>query len=162
MRRIVSVCALGVTAVLLSAVTASAQVVRLQATLLGSNETPAVINTGAFGSADVAVDTENQELTVTLRVFNLPTNATGGHIHSGGPGTGGPVVLDFNVPPRSGDFTMNLRVGAAQFRARPETGIRTLEDIIQAITGGNSYVNVHTTQFPGGEIRGQLNVVTPR
>ena len=31
-----------------------------------------------------------------------------------------------------------------------------VHDAIQAIVHGNSYVNIHTTQNPGGEIRGQL------
>jgi hypothetical protein len=31
-----------------------------------------------------------------------------------------------------------------------------MDDIIQAIVNGNAYVNIHTTQNPGGEIRGQL------
>ena len=30
---------------------------------------------------------------------------------------------------------------------------------MQAILNGNSYVNIHTQQNPGGEIRGQLNLV---
>ena len=34
-----------------------------------------------------------------------------------------------------------------------------MADAIQAIVGGNAYVNIHTSQFPAGEIRGQLSVV---
>jgi len=34
-----------------------------------------------------------------------------------------------------------------------------MQDAIQAILNGNSYVNIHTQQFPAGEIRGQLAVV---
>jgi hypothetical protein len=30
-------------------------------------------------------------------------------------------------------------------------------DLLTAIRNGTAYVNVHTTQFPGGEIRGQLS-----
>jgi hypothetical protein len=33
-----------------------------------------------------------------------------------------------------------------------------MEDAIQAIVGGNAYVNIHSTTNPGGEIRGQLSV----
>jgi hypothetical protein len=67
------------------------------------------------------------------------------------------VILDFVFPSgRTGDFTLNLRLGRAQFRARPEIGIGTFEDALQAIAAGNGYVNIHTSQNPGGEIRGQL------
>jgi hypothetical protein len=137
---------------------ASAQNVNLTATLSGAEETPAPgINTGAFGFAEVGVDVTNQEVTVALQVFNLPTGSTAGHIHAGGRGTPGPVILDFVFPTgRTGDFNLNLRLGRAQFRARPEIGINTFEDALQAIAAGNGYVNIHTTQNGGGEIRGQL------
>jgi hypothetical protein len=32
----------------------------------------------------------------------------------------------------------------------------TLGDVVGAIVDGNAYVNIHTVDFPGGEIRGQL------
>ena len=132
--------------------------VNLTATLTGNEETPAPgLNTGAFGFAEVGVDSQNQEVTVSLQIFNLPTGSTAGHIHAGGKGTPGPVILDFVFPAgRTGDFTLNLRLGRGQFRARPEIGINSFEDALQAIAAGNGYVNIHTTQYPGGEIRGQL------
>ena len=137
---------------------ASAQNVNLTATLSGAEETPAPgINTGAFGFAEVGVDMTNREVTVSLEIFNLPTGSTAGHIHAGGRGTPGPVILDFQFPGgRTGDFTLNLRLGQAQFRARPEIGIATFDDALQAIAAGNGYVNIHTSQNGGGEIRGQL------
>jgi hypothetical protein len=51
---------------------------------------------------------------------------------------------------------MPFRPGERDFVARPAQGVNTMDDIIQAIVNGNSYVNVHITQNPGGEIRGQL------
>jgi hypothetical protein len=69
-------------------------------------------------------------------------------------------VLDFpsTIAGRTGDFTMTFRLSAANFRARPEVGINTIDDMIQAMTAGNAYANVHTTRNPGGEIRGQLTL----
>jgi hypothetical protein len=43
--------------------------------------------------------------------------------------------------------------------ARPEIGINTLADALQSIVAGNAYVNIHTSQYPAGEIRGQLTPV---
>ena len=43
-----------------------------------------------------------------------------------------------------------------EFILRPDQGIRSADDMFQAILGGNSYVNVHSAVNPGGEIRGQL------
>lgn len=149
----------GVVALMLaSAPAASAQT--LTANLNGGEETP-ILNTGAVGTVEVTVDVPNQEIIVTLRVFNAPTPTTAGHIHIGPVGIAGPVVINFPAAlnGRTGDFAMNFRVGPAQFVARPAIGINTMEDAMQAILNGNSYVNIHTMQNPGGEIRGQLNLV---
>jgi hypothetical protein len=142
---------------------ATAQVVNLVATLNGGEETPAPgLNTGAVGTAEVGVDMNNREVVVNLRLFNFPTGTTAGHIHAGARGTPGPVILDFNFPAgRTGDLTITFRLGEAALRPRPEIGIVTLDDAIQTIVGGNSYVNIHTTQYPGGEIRGQLTRRNP-
>jgi len=134
---------------------ASAQT--LTTTMNGGEETP-VINTGMVGTAEVSVDRVNREVAVTLNVFNTPTATTAGHIHVGPAGIAGPVVLNFpaGVVGRTGDFAMTFRLGERDFVARPAQGINTMDDIIQAIVNGNAYVNIHTTQNPGGEIRGQL------
>ena len=160
MTKFLGICAGALALALLLSTQASAQTITLTANLNGGEETPAIINTGAVGTVEVSVDATNRELAVTLKVFNLPTPATAGHIHVGSKGTGGPTVLNF--PPslvgRTGDFTMVFRLGPAALNVRAAIGIHTIEDAIQAIVGGNSYVNVHTTQYPGGEIRGQLAV----
>ena len=145
---------------LLPAATASAQVVNMTATLTGGEENPAIL-TGAVGVADVSVDQTGRDIAVTLRLFNLPTGTTAGHIHAGPRGVNGPVVVDFPIPAgRTGDLTLTFRVGNSQFRARPEIGINTIDDVIQAMVGGGAYVNVHTSTNPGGEIRGQLVMAT--
>lgn len=146
-------------AVLLTAASASAQVVKMAATLSPGEEVPALLS-GAVGAADVAVDVGNRELVVALRVFNLPTTSTAGHIHVGPLGVAGPVVLDFpNIPGRIGDFALTFRLNQSALRPNPAIGINTIEDVIQAVTGGNAYVNIHSTTFPAGEIRGQLKLV---
>jgi hypothetical protein len=129
----------------------------LTANLNGGEETP-ILNTGAVATAEVSLDVANQEIAVTLRVFNVPTPTTAGHIHIGPAGIAGPVVINFPeaLVGRTGDFAMTFRAGPAQFVARPAIGINTMQDAFEAILNGNSYVNIHTQQFPGGEIRGQL------
>ena len=160
MRTMLWACALAL-AILLPATT-SAQTVNLTANLTGAEENPVVLS-GAVGTATVAADASNREVAVELRLFNIPTGTTAGHIHAGPRGINGPVVIDFPIPQgRTGDLTLSFRVGEGQFRARPEIGINTMDDIIQAMVGGAAYVNIHTTTNPGGEIRGQLvRVPTP-
>jgi CHRD domain-containing protein len=157
MNKILSACALAL-AMLVPAISASAQTVNMIATLTGAEENPPTL-TGAVASADFAVDTDNREIQVNLRIFNIPTGTTAGHIHAGPRGVNGPVVLNFPIPVgRSGDITLSFRVGGTTgvFIPRPEVGINTIDDIIQTIVGGGAYANIHTTAFPGGEIRGQI------
>jgi CHRD domain len=148
-----------VAALLLTAASASAQVIKMAAVLSPGEETPALLS-GAVGTAEVGVDVTNREISVTLRVFNLPTASTAGHIHVGPRGVAGPVVLDFpNIPGRTGDFTLTFRLSQTALRPSAANGINTMEDIVQSIIGGNAYVNIHSTTNPAGEIRGQLAIV---
>jgi len=144
---------------LMAPLAASAQIVHLSATLTGDNESPGVL-TGAAGSAEITLDVDAREMKVTLKAFNLPTTSTASHIHVGGKGLAGPVVVNFPITTGvTGDITQTFRVGTAAFVARPAMGINTIDDVIQAMLNGNAYVNVHTTANGGGEIRGQLEVV---
>lgn len=137
---------------------AQAQTFKATATLQGGEEVPALL-TGAVGTAEVIVDGDSRELNVTLRIFNLPTGSTAGHIHVGSRGVAGPVVLDFPIPGgRTGDVELSFRASRSSLRPRPELGILTIDDLIQTIAAGGAYVNIHTSQNPAGEIRGQLTV----
>lgn len=143
-------------AFLFTAASAQAQV-QLNATLSGGSEAPSKVNTGALGTAVVFVDTTNLEMTVNVEVFNLPAGATGGHIHVGGTDTAGPVIFDLTpTAGTTGDFTLSQRLSSANLVVRAAQGINTMADAIQALTGGNCYINIHSRNNPAGEIRGQL------
>jgi hypothetical protein len=146
--------------VVITAGRASAQSFTLTATLTGAGEatqTANGVNTGAFGTATVVVDVTARTVTYRVDVFNLPSGVTASHIHVGAVNTAGPVVINFAPPvPASNDFTFSGTVKDTEFLLRPDQGIRSADDMIQAILGGNSYVNVHSSVNPGGEIRGQL------
>jgi hypothetical protein len=144
----------------LSAAPAAAQTFTLTATLTGAGEATATangINTGAFGDATIVVDMGARTVTYTVNVFNLPSGITASHIHVGAVGTPGPVVVPFTVPTNSSnDFSFTGTIADTAFVLRPDQGIRSSDDMFQAILGNNSYVNVHSAVNPGGEIRGQL------
>ncbi len=139
---------------------ASAQTFTLTANLTGAGETPAPgLNTGAFGDATITVDMAARTVSYRVRVFNLPSGIIASHIHVGAVGTPGPVVVPFTVPtPASNDFEFSGTVADTSFVLRPDQGIRSADDMFQAILGGNSYVNVHSQANPAGEIRGQLTL----
>lgn len=145
-----------VPALLLTAGVAQAQV-QLNANLTGGEEAPTAVSTGSLGTAVVSIDTTNREITVSVQVYNLPTGATGGHIHVGAAGVAGPVIFDLApVAGTTGDFTLNQRLSSANLVVRATQGILTIDDAIQALSGGNCYINIHSATNPGGEIRGQL------
>ena len=157
MRTLLSACVLAL-AFMLSAASASAQTISMVATLTGGEENPPVL-TGAVGTAELEIDPVAREIEVTVRVFNLPTGSTAGHIHAGPIGVNGPVVVDFPIPTgRTGDFALTFRVGQGQVRRTPAVGVLDIEDVIQTIVGSGGYVNIHSTTNPGGEIRGQLRL----
>ena len=97
--------------------------------------------------------------TYRVDVYNLPVAATASHIHAGAVGAGGPVIINFTVPGAnaiSNDFGFSGTFGCSDVTARPAQGINSCEDFEQALLLNNTYVNVHSTANPGGEIRGQL------
>jgi hypothetical protein len=138
--------------------TAFAQVYTLTAALAGNEENPG-INTGAFGSATVTVNMSARTVTYQVDVFNLPSGVTASHIHIGAPGTTGPVIINFAPPVNaSNDFSYSGTVPDSQFLLRGDQGIRSADDVFQALLGGNTYVNVHSQVNTGGEVRGRLTL----
>lgn len=155
MRRVVVMLA-GVLLVAVTATSAQAQTIRFTATLSGANEVPGII-TGAFGNATVTLDTATQTLTWNVDVYNLPSGINNAHFHVAGPGVAGPTVV--NIPftaNQSNDFNLSGSATASNLLVRGDQGIRSWEDFMQALQGGQTYINIHTAVNGGGEIRGQV------
>jgi hypothetical protein len=134
--------------------------IRFDIHLTGAQQVPAV-NTDAFGFAKVRLSEDNSTLSFEVVVCNI-ANVIASHIHVGAAGTNGLVVLPFfgsSTPFNSTRGCDTLAEGtrtSANLVARPDAGINTWTDFINALVAGNTYVNVHTTAHTGGEIRGQL------
>jgi hypothetical protein len=139
--------------------TAQGQVITLTAELSGANETPAPgILTGAFGFAVVRLDLTSRSWDWTVDVFNMPSGTNNAHFHVGGPGLAGPTVVNIPFPANaSNDYRLTGSANALS-SPRPDQGIRSVDDFIQAMVGGQVYVNIHSVVNGGGEIRGQLRV----
>jgi len=133
--------------------------IRFHIRLTSDQQVPAV-NTMAFGFAEVQLSEDNNTLSFEV-VCNI-ANVIASHIHVGAAGTNGPVVLPFfgsSTPFNSTRGCDTLAEGTRtsdNLVARPDAGINTWTDFINALIAGNTYVNVHTTAHTGGEIRGQL------
>jgi hypothetical protein len=158
--RLIKGLAAGAALIVLTAAPAAAQSFTLTANLSGAGEATSTangVNTGSFGDCKIVVDMGAQSLSYAINVFNLPSGITASHIHVGAEKTAGPVVVPFVVPANaSNDFAFSGTIAFSAFQLRPDQGIRSPDDMVQAILGGNSYCNVHSAVNPGGEIRGQL------
>jgi hypothetical protein len=136
---------------------AQAQTIRLAASLSAANETPAPLVSGAFGTATVTIDLGTQTVTWSIDVFNMPSGTNNAHFHVGGPGVGGPTVVNIAFPTGiSNDYNLSGSATAANLLVRGDQGIRSWEDFLQALMGGQTYINIHSVVNPGGEIRGQV------
>jgi hypothetical protein len=137
--------------------------------LTGDEEVPAR-ETPAQGQASFQLSSDGAALHYRLIVANIQ-NVIAAHIHSGELGVNGPVVafLFGAVAPGPGRISGVLAEGTitAADLVGPLAG-DPLSDLIALIDAGNAYVNVHTNDgmgdtntgpgdFPGGEIRGQLD-----
>jgi hypothetical protein len=98
--------------------------------------------TGRFTGTTVEPKTGKVRLTWKLTFSHLSGKATAAHIHLGRKGKPGGVIVALCGPCRSG------QTGKALIA-------RSVERNLEA---GKTYVNVHTTKNPAGEIRGQIKV----
>lgn len=123
-----------------------------RATLAGSNEVPARA-TAATGSAGLTLDGDTVFFAIEVRQID---KVTASHIHSGAAGANGPVRVDFFLGPTTD--TVDGRLVEGSFTAANVRGV-TFDVLLEQMRAGTAYVNVHTTRYPGGEVRGQTQLI---
>jgi hypothetical protein len=111
----------------------------LEADLRGRNEVPPADRDGK-GEAEVVLRPNQGVVCFDIDVMRI-AEVIGAHIHEGVAGENGPIVVDFMVTENGLDGCVTAD-----------------SDLLRDIRRhpSNYYVNVHTTQFPSGAIRGQL------
>ena len=127
------------------------------ASLGGDSERPDPVDTSTTGSARFAVAEDVSGIDFTIEVLN-GIDITAAHIHEGGPQVAGEVVAGLfagseaqvNGQLISGTITADDLAGSLE-------GMGLL-DLIDLLTAGQAYVNVHSAANPAGEIRGQLTM----
>ena len=161
----------------------------LTATLSNGAENPPTVPTlqngtprpASFGTASFSLNDAQTQMTMTVSVFNIDftgnqtldtnDNLTNAHIHAGPnvtPTTNGPVVWGFIGSPFNDNNPMDTIVTpfgsgvggtvVSKWDA-PEGQGTTLTAQLANILAGRSYINFHTVQFSGGEVRGNISVV---
>ncbi len=125
------------------------------ASLEGGNEVPAV-DTMAKGQAIIKVHQNDDGIGFKLIVANIE-DVVAAHIHCAAEGVSGPVGVTLFTGDPDGRVDGILAQGS--FEAPDDgnaCGWEDNEDVVAAIEGGDTYVNVHTTDVGSGEIRGQV------
>ena len=125
-------------AVLLSACAEMMSAKSIQVTLSGSQEVPPV-TTAASGSGNITVAADKS---VSGNVTTSGLVGVAAHIHDGAPGKNGPVIVPLS---KTSDNTWTVPAGA-----------RFTDAQYDSYKAGNLYINVHTANHKGGELRGQL------
>src|SRR5882724_9698937 len=132
----------------------------------------------SFGTATFNMNTAQTQMTFTATVNNLDftgsqtadanDNLTAAHIHAAptvGPGVNGPVVWGFFGAPLNDNnpndvvntpFASGVGGTISGKWDPPEGNGTTFAAQLANLKGGHAYVNFHTTQFGGGEIRGNF------
>jgi hypothetical protein len=96
------------------------------------------------GSATITVNPGQGEVCYEISVEDIMLPATGAHIHEGVAGENGPIVVELVPPDANGDSSGCTQVSR-------ELALEIIQD------PENYYVNVHTSDFPAGALRGQLS-----
>lgn len=136
---------------------------QLQAALSSFNQVPAALATSS-GHFQAVVEQDGM-ISFTLSYANVSSAVTQAHIHFGASKTNGGVMV-FLCGGSKPACPAAGTISAADVSTLPATngdsvipqGIQPgdLAGLLAAVRSGNSYVNVHTSNFPNGELRGQV------
>ncbi len=137
--------------------TAFAQQQHFTAKLSGNNEVPPITSKSS-GTATFDLNAAGTQMKYTLNVTNID-KVIAAHIHMGTSTANGPIVVNLFIPSgptgkvsgtlAQSSINSTILIGPLQGKQMP--------DLIKLINTGNAYVNVHTSQNPPGEVRGQIS-----
>jgi len=132
--------------------------------LIGYQETPLTISSTGSGTFRAEIDEDSSVISFELTYQDLSSTAIFAHIHFSIRAQTGSVIAFLcggggkpACPAATADITGTIT--AADILSVPSQGIPAggFADLVAAIRAGVTYVNVHTTNHPSGEIRGQVN-----
>jgi hypothetical protein len=153
---------------------AHATTISYSATLNGPNESPSN-NSPATGFALVRVDDTANVMVVNANFSGLTGTTTASHIHcctaqpmtgTAGVATSLPSFPDFPLGVTSGSYTetfdlLNANTYNGGFLSSSGGSVEAARlAFLDGLSSGQAYLNIHTTLFPSGEIRGFLSEVS--
>jgi hypothetical protein len=155
---------------LASTSTGRGAVITFDAVLDGPSESPPNTSPGT-GSAEVDFNTVAKTMRVQVTFSGLTAGTTASHIHAptsmpltgtAGVATTTPTFVNFPLGVTAGtydmtyDMTLASSYNPAFITANGGTPASAEAALLAGMQAEESYLNIHTTNFPGGEIRGFL------
>jgi CHRD domain len=145
----------------LAAPVVNSQTERFSASLSGAEEVPP-INTAGTGNLQMSI--EQGVITFELSFADLSSPLAAAHMHFAPTKVNGGVMIFLcgggNQPdcPATTSGTITGTITAANVTGPEAQGINPgdLDSALEAVRHGLSYTNMHTENFGGGEIRGQV------
>jgi hypothetical protein len=141
---------------------------QLEAKLRSFNEVPAVSSV-AQGRFKATADPVSNTIAYELSYSGLEGDVRMAHIHLGNRGTNGGIMIWLcqttanpdptglsPTCPQTGAVTGLIQASAVIGPAGQGIAAAEFAEALAAIRAGAAYVNVHSSKFPGGEIRGQI------
>lgn len=136
--------------------------------LTGQQEVP-TISTAARGELRATIYNDDSAVTYELSYSGLEGTVTQAHIHLGQHSVNGGIAVwlcsNLTSPPtpagvqpcpQSGTITGTITAADVVGPAGQGVAPGQFAELLAALRDGLTYVNVHTTMFPGGEIRSQI------
>src|SRR5205823_6560931 len=134
------------------------------ATLAGANEKPTAVTSNGTGTFTGTLNPTANTFSWTLSFSGLTSNSSAAHIH--GPAdanTATGVIVNFAAPAggtgtlatgaTSGTASGSISLAGAVNRSGTVSG----DSLRKLLDAGLTYTNVHSANFPNGEIRGQVH-----
>jgi CHRD domain-containing protein len=137
----------------------------------GYEENPDVSSV-ASGSFDARLSNDGTSLAYELRYSGLEGTVAQAHIHFGKPAVTGGISIwlcqtaaspapaasaDTPTCPQSGTVTGHVEMADVVGPTGQGIAPGEFAEILAAMRAGHAYANVHSSKFPGGEIRAQIN-----
>jgi hypothetical protein len=146
---------------LLAAPVVNSQTENFSASLSGANEVPPI---NSAGTADFDMTIQPGAITFSLTFSDLSSPLAVAHLHFAPSKVAGGVMIFLcgggNQPacPSATSGTITGTITAANVTGPTTQGIAAgdLDSALEAVRAGLSYANMHTANFPGGEIRGPV------
>ncbi|MGH7568017.1 MAG: CHRD domain-containing protein [Gemmatimonadales bacterium] len=126
------------------------------ATLSPANEVPALVDPATGTASAVLANDTTLILTLNVAAVDSPTLA---HIHIGAAGVNGGILVNIYTGPTRGALAYTGGLGSFQVnRGSRAAAAVNFDSLLTLMRTGDVYVNVHNRKYPGGVMRGQVQL----